>query len=460
MATYSEVYAQLTGTDFIVYSAVCHDDPFKREICYKNLNGLTGTLSALACHCLGVTEEDLPKIVSASDLACAIKDSSNNSFVWKTIDIAANGGIVASTGSDRALEFKGSVPSSADLPMEGNSVGDVYQVANENYTEYVWIEKEGEGCCWDILGGGGSGIDTSIYYTKTEIDAKFNSISNAGLDQHIADTNVHVTSDEKASWNAKAEESDIEAAVGNEATVRSAAIKNLDDSINFGKLINRIWIYGNGVYDLNLMVEPGMYYCSKDANVVGQSMLNIPEGASEGCLLVLKNSQIFWEGGSKKGRTFYRYQTGAGPVVTEYTEEWTASAQLADLELVRADIDSLQAEIDALKSGNGTSDAKIPNIQFIEGGTVQAPVTIDLAAGTWYVAITPFTGSLPEAPSNGTIIQVSYEHGQENMKVIPSGSDTINGAAAPCLIGISGDGTFVDNESHRFVYHSGNWILL
>lgn len=460
MATYNEVYAQLTGSDFIVYVTVCADDPFKRSIAYKNLNGLSGTLNGAAFAELNVLYNDLPAIVPAEDLALAIKAGSPSTVIWKTIDIAANGGIIATAGSGKIFSFKGSVLNRSDLPESGNCVGDVYQVAGENYAEYVWIENINGEFCWDLLGGTGTGIDTSIFYTKTEIDAKFNNIGHAGLDQHIADTSVHVTDDEKASWNAKAEESDIEAAVGNEANVRSAAIKNLDDSINFGKLINRIWIYGNGVYDLNLMVEPGMYYCSKDANVVGQSMLNIPEGASEGCLLVLKNSQIFWEGGSKKGRTYYRYQTGAGPVVTEYTEEWTASAQLADLELVRADVASLQAEIDALKSGNGASDAKIPNIQFIEGGTVQDPVMISLEAGTWYVAITPFTGSLPESPTNGTIVQVSYEHGQENMKVVPSGSDTINGVAAPCLIGISGDGTFVDNESHRFIYHSGNWILL
>ena len=460
MATYNEVYAQLTGSDFIVYVIVSPDDPFKRSIAYKNLNGLSGTLNGAAFAKLNVPYNDLPVIVPAEDLALAVKAGAKTTVIWKTIDIAANGGIITTTGSGNVFSFKGSVLNRSELPASGNNVGDVYQVAGEDYSEYVWVENINGEFGWDLLGGAGSGIDTSIYYTKTEIDAKFNSISHEGLEQHIADTSVHVTSDEKVSWSAKAEESDIEAAVSNEANVRSAAIKNLDDSINFGKLINRIWIYGGNVYDLNFMVEPGMYYCSKDANVVGQSMLNIPEGASEGCLLVLKNSQIFWEGGSKKGRTYYRYQTGAGPVVTEYTEEWTASAQLADLELVRSDIDSLQAEIEALKSGNNTSGTKIPNIQFIEGGTVQAPVTIDLASGTWYVAITPFTGTLPEAPSNGTIIQVSYEHGQENMKVVPSGSDTINGVASPCLIGISGDGTFVDNESHRFIYHSGNWILL
>lgn len=457
MATYEELYGQLTGTDFVVYSTVCAEDPFKRHITYRNKNGLTGTLSAAACAHLCITHADLPKIIPAEDLACAIKESSTNSAVWSTIDIAANGGLVATVGSGTNIDFKGSVDTFAALPVEGNRSGDIYQVVDEDYAEYIWVEKTGVGFCWDKFG---SAFSMTNYYTKSEIDEKMKNVAVGNLNEHVSNSDIHVTSDEKASWNAKAEESDIEAAVVNEANVRSAAIKNLDDSINFGKLINRIWIYGDGVYDLNLMVEPGMYYCSKDANVVGQSMLNIPEGASEGCLLVLKNSQIFWEGGSKKGRTYYRYQTGAGPVVTEYTEEWTASAQLADLELVRTDIASLQAEIDALKSGNGTSDAKIPNIQFIEGGTVQAPVMINLAAGTWYVAITPFTGSLPETPSNGTIIQVSYEHGQENMKVIPSGSDTINGVAAPCLIGISGDGTFVDNESHRFIYHSGNWILL
>ena len=30
MATYEELYGQLTGTDFVVYSTVCAEDPFKR----------------------------------------------------------------------------------------------------------------------------------------------------------------------------------------------------------------------------------------------------------------------------------------------------------------------------------------------------------------------------------------------------------------------------------------------
>ncbi len=455
MATYEELYGQLTGTDFVVYSTVCTEDPFKRHITYKNKNGLTGTLSAAACAHLCITHADLPKIVPAEDLACAIKESSTNSAVWSTIDIAANGGLVATVGSGTNIDFKGSVDTFAALPVEGNRSGDIYQVADEDYTEYIWVEKTGVGFCWDKFG---SAFSMSNYYTKAEIDEKMKDVAVGNLEEHVSNNDIHVTIDEKTSWDGKAEKSDITSAISAEAVSRSNAIAALDESIDFGKLINRIWIYGENIYDLNRMVKPGMYFCSKNAADVGQAMVNMPEGAYEGCLLVLKNSQIFWEGGTNKGRIYYRYQTGAGQSVSEYTEEWNASAQLSDFELVKSDIDTLKSDVAQLKASSGES--RLPNIQFIEGGTVQAPAVVDLVAGTWYVAITPFTGTLPEAPINGTIVQLSYEHGQENMKVLPAGNDTINGEAQPCLVGISGDGTLVDNESHRFVYHSGNWILL
>ena len=104
--------------------------------------------------------------------------------------------------------------------------------------------------------------------------------------------------------------------------------------------------------------------------------------------------------------------------------------------------------------------AKMPKVAFIEGGTVANPAEVNLSDCTWYIAVTPFRGTLPAAPANGTVVQISYEVGQENMTVVPAGSDTINGSQNPCLIGVAGDGTFVSNETHRFVYRSGNWILL
>lgn len=288
MACFNDVYAQLTGTDFIVYVVVCPEDPFKRSIAYKNLNGVSGTLNSAAFTELNVCTDDLPVIVSAADLACAIKAGSPSTVIWNTIDLA-HGGIAATAGSGNLFSFKGSVLNRADLPSTGNSVGDVYQVASEDYAEYVWIENVNGEFEWDLLGSNGNGsVDLKNYYTKQEVEA-------------------------------------------------------------------------------------------------------------------------------------------------------------------------LIAEISESKNGNVSA---LPTIVFIDKGTADTPESIDLVAGTWYVAVTPFAGRLPNAPENGTVIQVSYEHGQENMKVLPSGSDTINGTPNPCLIGISGDGTLVDNESHRFVYYSGNWILL
>jgi hypothetical protein len=104
---------------------------------------------------------------------------------------------------------------------------------------------------------------------------------------------------------------------------------------------------------------------------------------------------------------------------------------------------------------------RAPYVQFIEGGTNESPTEVNLEPGVLYVALTSFIGTLPEAPKNGTIVQIGYEdNDQENMQVVASGSDTINKSTDPCRIGIDNYGSLVGNDSYRFVYRSGDWILL
>lgn len=823
MATYSELKAQLTDSQFIVYLALASTDSFKRVVVYENNAGLTGTLSAVGLGVANLTLEDLPAIVEASVLADAIRTGTRNKIVWNTIEVAAQTGVIDGGGSGEIdqdqltaimesidtkvdaktksmFKYKGHVNTVSDLPASGNEEGDVYRVDSEGEAEYVWIE--GDNAHWEFVG---KTFDLTNFYTKSEVDNAVGGVADAVTALGNA-TDTKFAAEEAARIQAV---NAVANSVAAEESARVAAVQSVDEKISFAELINRIWIYGENVFDLNLMVKPGMYYCSSDASVVGNAMTNMPDGTAEGCLLVLKNSQIFWEGGTNKGRTYYRYQTGAGPNVSEYTEAWTASAMLSDVEKLKeyllelnrlqvsanetqnesireltdahydleekvsgiaerldytafevyatdavipagtvdpdteiaykfdvpanmtesiklrtickvedsdvvidwgdgditnvSDVDPSTVEVDGneynvvvahtyattgkyivkifgrkyfgfgsgqqsivsrmldhdlpiakhisftgnlafnsykllkidvptymlsaglfncssmfsniknlhtatglryfqssirnftyafngnrafestdfifpgyvrdgaigyafadcvelsadinklipsggfvgatydinkvfynckklygtvpasklwentdivwtntanafagcsdairaqvptswggtnteieakLQSGyfrklrkfdiealesdvtnikDALNDARVPNVQFIDGGTQESPAVVNLQSGIWYVAVSPFTGTLPESPSDGTIIQISYEHGQANMVVVPAGSDTINEAPNPCLIGVTPEGVPVDNESHRFVYRAGNWILL
>ena len=69
-------------------------------------------------------------------------------------------------GIDNVFTIKGSVSTPEDLPMTGNSIGDVYYVESV-MAGYVWIEVSGTER-WEELG---EPIDLSDYYTKTETDS-------------------------------------------------------------------------------------------------------------------------------------------------------------------------------------------------------------------------------------------------------------------------------------------------
>ncbi len=158
-------------------------------------------------------------------------------------------------------------------------------------------------------------------------------------------------------------------------------ITALDNSITFKKLIDRIWIYGNDVYDLNYMVGTGIYYCSTDASVVGTAMTNMPEGTAEGILIVTKNSQVFIEGGTAKGRMYYRYETGAGAEVTQYTEAWVAGAMLSDVTSLDAEI---KAIIGTLPEGKTVAEAIAD--AAADGAGLRAAV--EATAGSGAIAVT------------------------------------------------------------------------
>ena len=71
-----------------------------------------------------------------------------------------------------AYIYKGSVATYNDLPVSGNTAGDVYDVQSTG-VNYAWT-----GTAWDALG---SYVDTSLYWAKTELVAMTTSEINAIL---------------------------------------------------------------------------------------------------------------------------------------------------------------------------------------------------------------------------------------------------------------------------------------
>ena len=384
MSTNQALISQLTGTDCLIYLTLDPNDTYKTIAMYRNLQGDTGVLNAAQLGLLGLTFEDLPTIVKAPDLAEAIQGGdkviAKMSALTFSIENSANiSGGGCNCGDTPSIDLdevytevdsriaaattsiyrpKGSVETAGDLPLEGNAVGDVRAVRSEGGAEYVWIETV-DGFGWDPLG---STTDLSNYYTKGEVDDAVSGVAGAVTALGNA-TDTKFAAEEAARIQAV---NAVANSVAAEESARTAAVQSIDEKISFGEIINRIWIYGGGIYDLNLMVKPGMYYCSTDANVVGTAMTNLPEGTAEGCLMVTKNSQIFVEGGTSKGRFYYRYQTGAGPEVTEYTEAWVGSAMLSDVSALDSRVTEQIAHITELHqllvSANETLSSNVSSL--------------------------------------------------------------------------------------------------
>lgn len=192
MDTYNELKSQLNDSQFVVYLKIAIQDPYKRIVFYENKEGLTGTLGAIGLGELGLTFNDLPVIVEKSDLAKAVRKEARSQVVWKTIDLAtqtdgSGSGNIDQEQLDSILEsinekidsktkstlrYKGQVERIGDLPSENNQEGDVYRVISANDAEYVWIG--GDSPRWELLG---KTIDLDGFYTKDEIDAKFESVA-------------------------------------------------------------------------------------------------------------------------------------------------------------------------------------------------------------------------------------------------------------------------------------------
>lgn len=64
----------------------------------------------------------------------------------------------------KGMNYKGAVASSADLPVSGNTLGDVY-TTSDTHTEYVWPKNEpsGEVADWEPLGSGSLVYSNNTY---------------------------------------------------------------------------------------------------------------------------------------------------------------------------------------------------------------------------------------------------------------------------------------------------------
>ena len=595
VATHEELYSRLTGKDFIVYLVVSKDDPFKRSVVYRNLNGLTGTLNSMALSILGITVKDLPKIVPATTLINAVKTSARSKVVWNAIDVALNGDIAISEGSfGTGFNFKGSVQKFSDLPLTGNVVGDIYQVVEEDCAEYIWIEKSPGVFEWELLG---RNVDLSQYATSADLRAVESKIGTGGqytafevyangsiIEAGVKDDNLggngtpnvtipasrthrlrlRTAQPDIAKCDVVIEWGDDQRSIVADGDYVSTSFSAADNERKYviehtyaedGKYI--VKIYGCQYYSIctpggstsdcekyNLICRvfdtdlplasnvtnissfcafairllsvrvPSYYDFSRCINIHGifRGCRNLQsvKGLQNQFLVVNAAARIFADCGSlteldftmpaavTRGQTYNMFQglsnfegnieslipaggflggtldannifngcakmTGIVPA-----ELFWANKRVKWINTSTAFVGcspEIRAQVPVSWGGTNTNEPEedvvtVDNkVNVITGGSVVDPVSINLEAGKFYLATSPFTATLPESPPVGSVIRFACTEGQENMKIVPSGNDTISGSPNPCIIGVSGDGSLVNNEFFHIVYSSGNWVL-
>ena len=143
-----------------------------------------------------------------------------NTFIpTKTSDITNDSGYITSADITDVYKYKGSKTNYSELPTTGNTVGDVWNVANayNNYpagTNFAW-----DGSTWDALGGSvdlsgyvptsrtinGQALTSDIVLSANDVNALPSSTVVPDQLSDLSDDSTHrtVTDAEKTAWNNK-----------------------------------------------------------------------------------------------------------------------------------------------------------------------------------------------------------------------------------------------------------------
>lgn len=177
MSTYAQMYAALTTKQVLVYPEVSKENGTLRIAVYKNKAGITGALNAIQLGALGQTIESLPVVVDADVLAAAIRTGYQGRFDMQYFDfiLTAHKEEVEAriTQLGTVFSFRGSVQAFENLPSTGMKAGYVYQVADDDYAEYVYIEETvGEVTTghWELFGKNTTWDTTRTIVAKAPIE--------------------------------------------------------------------------------------------------------------------------------------------------------------------------------------------------------------------------------------------------------------------------------------------------
>lgn len=137
------------------------------------------------------------------------------------------------------------------------------------------------------------------------------------------------------------------------------------------------------------------------------------------------------------------------------------AAEQANAAAIAAETAAREAAVSGINTALA-GKTNVTTVQYLTSGTDNAPQAVNLVVDTWYIVKAPFTGTLPTAPADGTIIKVSTLVGGDKRRLVAGTGDTILGSANPCAIGITEDGLSLDTENYVFLYIAAdhNWVVL
>lgn len=149
-----------------------------------------------------------------------------------------------------------------ELPTENISTSTIYLIKKENaetYTQYMHIND-----AWAELGD--TTIDLSKYYTKTEVDTKLVQYASKDVvDNHIADTGIHVSTEDRTKWDKAATDDHTH----ENKTILDKFTENDSGVLLYnGESVNsstdNIWYGTKEEYDAIELKDPNMLYVIDD----------------------------------------------------------------------------------------------------------------------------------------------------------------------------------------------------